>query len=160
MNPSETFDKNISNFLLTANKCALRFIMVGGGAVNFHGYQRHSADIDFWIDISEENQGKLLKTLQTLGYSIEKLPEAVKKGKQNISIKISPVFEIELITNFNPGKSFYQAFQDSILVENENINYRVLSLNDLIASKITSERTKDKLDVEELHKIQLKKRKP
>jgi hypothetical protein len=30
-------------------------ILVGGGAVNFHGFQRHSADIDFWIDVSEEN---------------------------------------------------------------------------------------------------------
>ena len=25
-------------------------LMVGGGAVNFHGYQRHSADVDFWIE--------------------------------------------------------------------------------------------------------------
>jgi len=34
----------------------------------------------------------------------------------------------------------------------------VLSFADLIQSKITSDRPKDKLDVEELHRIQLQKR--
>ena len=29
--------------------------MVGGGAVNFYGYQRHSADVDFWIDTTPSN---------------------------------------------------------------------------------------------------------
>lgn len=35
-------------------------LLVGGGAVNFHGYQRHSADVDFWIDTNEVNFEKLL----------------------------------------------------------------------------------------------------
>ncbi len=33
-------------------------LMVGGGAVNFHGYQRHSIDVDFWIDTQKENLNK------------------------------------------------------------------------------------------------------
>jgi hypothetical protein len=133
-------------------------IMLGEGAVNFHGYQRHSADIDFWIDISEQNLSNLLETLNDLGYHLKNLPEKVKSGQQNISIKISPVFELELITNFNPGKTFEETFQDSILVEEEGIYYNTIGFDDLIKSKITTDRPKDKLDIEVLHKIQLKKR--
>lgn len=134
-------------------------ILVGGGAVNFYGYQRHSADIDFWIEISPDNMQKLLKTLQEMGFPIQELPDSIKKGEQNISIKLSPVFELELITKFNPGKTFEEAFSASEVVENEGLEYHVLSFSDLIQSKITTGRPKDKLDVEELHRIQLLKRK-
>ncbi len=44
------WEESIDNFLKLANKYNVRMIMVGGGAVNFYGYQRHSADVDFWIE--------------------------------------------------------------------------------------------------------------
>ncbi len=159
MNLIESFPERVKLFIKIANKQHLRMILVGGGAVNFHGFQRHSADIDFWIDISDENLNKLHLVIKELGYHIEDLPEKVKTGQQNISIKISPVFELELITNFNPGKTFNEAFNDSVLVEKSDLYYRVLDYYDLISSKITSDRIKDKLDVEELQRINLKKKK-
>jgi hypothetical protein len=154
------FTDRVEAFVKAANENQVRMILVGGGAVNFHGYQRHSADIDFWIDISEQNLHRLLKALHDLGFDIDEFPEKVAKGEQNISIKISPVFELELITNLNSGKSFNKAFNDSILVQRDGLSYHILNFEDLIRSKITSERTKDKLDVEALHKIRLKRTEP
>ena len=56
---NENWDKEVYLFLELAAKHDVRMVMVGGGAVNFHGYQRHSADVDFWLDfwldLSEEN---------------------------------------------------------------------------------------------------------
>lgn len=153
----DNFPERVDLFIKIANSQQLRMILVGGGAVNFHGYQRHSADIDFWVDISEENLKKLHLIINELGYDLEELPELVKKGQQNISIKISPAFELELITNFYPGKSFNEAFKDSVLVEKDDLNYHVLNYFDLINSKITSDRIKDKLDVEELQRIKFRK---
>ena len=49
------WEKNIDEFVLLTNKYQVQMILVGGGAVNFHGYQRHSADVDFWINTSEDN---------------------------------------------------------------------------------------------------------
>lgn len=86
-------------------------ILVGGGAVNFHGFQRHSADLDFWIERREQNLDSLLLAIQQMGYDIDSFPEDVKNGKQNISLKISPIFDLELITNFNPKKTFAEAFK-------------------------------------------------
>lgn len=154
----QNFPERLEQFIKTAHKNQLRMILVGGGAVNFHGYQRHSADIDFWVDITETNIEKLLSTLQEMEYQIPDLPSAVKKGNQNISVKVSPVLELELITNFNPGKSFNEAFTESIQVEKDGLIYNVLNFNDLVMSKITTDRLKDKLDIEELQRIQLKRR--
>lgn len=150
---SEKFPERVDDFIKSAAKNGLRMIMVGGGAVNFHGFQRHSADVDFWIDISDENLEKLLLVLNEIGFQLNDLPETVKNGEQNISIKISPVFDLELITNFNPQKTFDEAFEKSILVERNDLSYFVLDYHDLIRSKIASERIKDKLDVEELQRI-------
>ena len=69
----ENFPNRVKNFIECARKNNLEMLLVGGGAVNFHGYQRHSADIDFWINITSNNIRNLLKTLQDLGYDINEL---------------------------------------------------------------------------------------
>ena len=150
------FDDKVQQFIELANKHQVRMLMVGGGAVNFHGYQRHSADVDFWIDIREENLARLKSALNELGYAFEDFPEEVKQAEQNISIKISPIQEIELITRFNPGKSFEEAFSSSEIATLKGIEiakYRVLSYEDLINSKVKSTRTKDLLDIQQLKQV-------
>jgi len=130
-------------------------IMVGGGAVNFHGYQRHSADVDFWVNPTNLNFKRLLSVFQNLGYDLNEFPDSVLKGEQNISLKFSPVnIDIELITRFSVNKPFEEAFSETEVVEFKNnqkvYRWRVISLDDLIVSKIKSGRPKDLLDIQEL----------
>jgi len=127
--------------------------MVGGGAVNFHGYQRHSADLDFWISTKKENLSNLKRALEDLGFENVEFPQEVKKAKQNISIKISPLTELELITRFNPGKTFEEAYENSVTNQNPEIPYRVINLEELLESKRRSARPKDLLDIQELKRI-------
>lgn len=153
------FDERVLEFVKSCNNNGVRMLLVGGSAVNFYGYQRHSADVDFWIDISEKNLLNLKKALNEINYDFPDYPEKVKMGLQNISIKISPEFEIELITRFNPGRTFNQAFEDSNRVRSEKDNeltWNVLSLDDLLASKKRSGRLKDQLDIQELQKLKNK----
>ncbi|RDY57883.1 nucleotidyltransferase [Flagellimonas nanhaiensis] len=149
--------ENIDVFLELANKFEVRMIMIGGGAVNFHGYQRHSADVDFWIETTDENFDKLAKVFNTMGYEIDEFPIEVKNKEQNISIKFSPIdLNLELITNFSlNNKSFDEAYDKAEIVttEGSNLTWRVLSLDDLIDSKIKSGRPKDMLDIQELKRI-------
>lgn len=70
---------NVDSFIELANKHDLKMLMVGGGAENFHGYQRHSADVDFWIDTSAVNLNKLVRILNEMGFEIEDLPQDVKE---------------------------------------------------------------------------------
>lgn len=155
---TENWNKSIEEFIIEANKLQVEMIMVGGGAVNFHGYQRHSADVDFWLNPIPENFDKLIVVLQNLGYNIKEFPQQVTKGMQNISLKFSPEqIDVELITRFAINKSFEDALSESELIEFENnqkiFRWRVLSLEDLITSKIKSGRPKDLLDIQELKKI-------
>ncbi|PSL04483.1 nucleotidyltransferase [Cecembia rubra] len=149
--------QNIDEFLKEASREGVKMLLVGGGAVNFYGYQRHSADVDFWIDTSEENFSKLLRVFKRMGYEIDSFPYKVKNKEQNISVKFSPAdLNLELITNFQIGKSFDEALAESEIVEiNESgvFKWNVLNLRDLIESKRRAGRPKDLLDILELKSI-------
>lgn len=152
-----SWKEDVDQFIRLTNKHAVRMLMVGGGAVNFHGYQRHSADVDFWIDTTEENLIRLLKVLQDMNYDIADFPKEVKAQEQNISLKFSPEdLDVELITRFSVNKSFDQAYDDSIIYQvagMELLRWNVLSLEDLITSKIKAGRAKDLLDINELNRL-------
>ncbi len=149
--------EDINSFISLADKYGVRMLLVGGGAVNFHGYQRHSADVDFWIDTSNANLDKLIKVFSEMGYVIESFPDKVINQEQNISVKFSPSdLNLELITRFSISKSFDEAHADSVLatVNDKNVfKWNVLSFEDLIDSKIRASRNKDLLDVQELKRI-------
>ena len=100
----------------------------------------------------------LRDALNELGYEFDDFPEDVKRGQQNISIKISPVIDIELITSFNPGRSFPECYEQRYTATNtvngQTFSYEVIAFNDLINSKIKAGRPKDLYDIIELRKIQ------
>ena len=87
----ETWSNNINRFIELSNKYKVRMIMVDGGAVNFHGYQRHSADVDFWIDTTASNLLNLIEVFNEMGYQIDEFPKNVQNQLQNISVKFSPI---------------------------------------------------------------------
>jgi hypothetical protein len=149
------FGDEVQGFLRAAHREGLRILLVGGGAVNFHGYQRHSADIDLWVDPTVANFDRLVAVLKSLGYAVEHLPDAVLRSEQNISIKISPHLELELITRFHPGCTFQEAWDRSVtgeLAGEPVARYHVLRYEDLIESKRRSARPKDLLDIQELQR--------
>lgn len=149
------FEAEVNEFLAGAQRHGLRVIMVGGAAVNHHGYKRHSADLDLWIEPEPANFERLLAILRGMGYAADELPEKVLRAEQNISIKISPGQEIELITRFDPGCTFDEAWVRCEFGEAGGIplaRYRVLGLDDLINSRMRSARPKDLLDVHELQR--------
>jgi hypothetical protein len=153
----KTWDDDINLFIELCARHGVRMLLVGGGAVNFHGYQRHSADVDFWISTDRQNLDMLVKVFQEMDLDITSFPDEVVNQAQNISVKFSPVgLDLELITKFDIGKSFDQAFEDSVEVhikEKPIRKWRVLNLEDLILSKERAARPKDLLDIIELRKI-------
>jgi len=154
------WEEKIDSFIALATIHKVEMILVGGGAVNFHGYQRHSADVDFWINPTEENFKKLIVVFNKMGYKINDFPKAVKQQMQNISVKFSPYdLNLELITRFSINKSFEEAYKESeevIIKKKEILKWNVLSLDDLITSKIKAGRPKDYLDIQQLKEIHKK----
>ena len=154
----KAWNEEILEFVKLASEHGVRMILVGGGAVNFHGYQRHSTDVDFWIDTSEVNFERLVNVFQELGYDLVRFPDDVVEERQNISVKFSPEdLRLELITHFSLNRSFEEAYEDSEMVVTERgqsiMKWHVLSYVDLIDSKLKSQRPKDLLDIQELERI-------
>lgn len=130
----------IDRFIELVNEHSVRMLMVNGGAVNFHGYQRHSADADFWIAATTANFKKLVAVFRDMDYDIDDFPDDVKNQLKNISVKFSPEdLNLELITKFSTTTSFKDAFARSkkaTIKGNPILKWRVLSYEDLIASKL------------------------
>ena len=151
---TQIWKETITQFIELANKYGVKMILIGGGAVNFHGYQRHSADVDFWIKPDEENLEKLVFTFQEMGFEIQEFPVEVKNRDKNISVKFTPDdLDLELITRFEIGKSFDEAYQDAeeVRIGKETLKkWRVISFADLLESKRRAARPKDLLDIEQL----------
>ncbi len=151
------FDDFVASYLSTANDNGLKQLLVGGAAVNFYGYKRHSADVDFWIDMNNENYLRLERTLNDLGFDTSDMPQDVKDQKKNITIKSSPDLSLELITNFFPNKTFVDAYKTSVRgvykTTKSEIAYRIISYEDLLVSKIKAGRPKDLLDIYELKRL-------
>ena len=140
-------------FMLIKNK--VDFMLVGGYAVIYYGYDRNTGDMDIWLKTGNENRDKLVKALKDFGV-IDQHLEILKEMDFTNPV---PVFyfgkeprRIDFLTMISNVK-FEEAIQHVNYSALENEKVPVIHYNDLILSKLTSNRLKDKADIEELEKI-------
>lgn len=63
-------------------------ILVSDGAVVVHGYQKHSAAIDFWIDTRKDNMNKLIQVFKNMDYEVDIFPETILNKKATDFFKV------------------------------------------------------------------------
>ena len=56
-------NKDFKEFLELLNRNQVKYLIVGGYAVAFHGHPRYTKDIDIWIDCDSENAAKIKELL-------------------------------------------------------------------------------------------------
>ncbi len=61
-------DKDFKEFIELLNAHKVAYLVIGGYAVNAHGYPRYTKDIDFWIWLTDKNIEKLLQVIQSFGF--------------------------------------------------------------------------------------------
>lgn len=52
-------NKDFKEFIELLNANSVKYLVIGGYAVNFHGYPRYTKDIDFWIWLDAAQLSKL-----------------------------------------------------------------------------------------------------
>lgn len=52
--------RDFREFLSLLSSHKVKYLLVGGYAVGFHGYPRATADMDIWVSRTEENAQKLV----------------------------------------------------------------------------------------------------
>ena len=60
--------RDLREFIELLNSHDVKYLIVGGYAVAFHGHPRTTGDIDFFIEISEENASKLETVMSEFGF--------------------------------------------------------------------------------------------
>ena len=130
------------------------FLLIGGFAVNFHGFNRPTGDMDIWLKPTNENKEKFIKMIRSEGFNEEGISYIAKLDftKPVVFHTGQIPLRIDFLTFITIVK-FDEAYNQKVLLPLGDKFVPVLHINDLILSKMTSDRIKDKLDVEELQKI-------
>ncbi|MDI6741816.1 MAG: nucleotidyl transferase AbiEii/AbiGii toxin family protein [Smithella sp.] len=130
----------------------VRFILVGAYALAAHGYPRATMDIDIWVMPSPDNADAVLRALRRFGAALQTLTkEDLQKDGTIFQIGVAPR-RIDIITAAS-GLQFEQAYRNSIAINIEGIDVRILSIDDLILNKKATGRTKDLADTEALEDL-------
>ena len=145
-------DQDFKDFILLLNEHKVKYLVIGGYAVNFHGYPRYTKDIDFWLWMTPENIAQLLKALKEFGFGSLNLGiEDFMTPDNIIQLGYEP-YRIDLLVDLE-GVEFEDCFSRKIQGELDDVNINFLSLQDLINIKKQSGRLQDLADAEQLEKI-------
>ena len=148
-------DDEIINLWRLCNQINLEYIMVGGFASNFHGFQRITADIDIWIKDTVYNRQKLRKILKELGIGDFKSIETTQFVPGFTSIMLNTGIELDIMTalkGFDQVR-FEECYEMCSIAIIQEVPVRFMNIKQLIESKIASGRPKDLIDIDELNKI-------
>jgi len=150
-------DKDFREFieLLSAHK--VEYLVIGGYAVNFHGYPRYTKDIDFWIWMTKENSEKIMTVLMEFGFGSLGLKSDDFLVSENIIQLGYEPYRIDIIMNVD-GLEFEPSYQNRSSVKIGNTLVDFLSIDDLILAKRYSGRLQDLADAEQLEKIKKRKK--
>jgi predicted nucleotidyltransferase len=153
MNVFDTYTHQLLNQL---NLQQVQYLVVGGYAVNYHGYRRTTGDIDLWIKPENKvNKEAILKSFRNLNVDKDSLTRlaALDFTKPIVFIDGEEPFKIDFMTHIS-GVSFEEAWQKKLIAKLEGLEVPFIHLNHLILSKIASGRPQDKIDVDKLQQIQ------
>lgn len=100
MNPPST--KDFLEFVRLLNRHGVKYVLIGGYAVGWHGHPRVTKDIDFFVERSPENAAAILRVLEEFGMSCLGIT-ADDLTKEGTCVYFgNPPFRIDLL-NFAEG---------------------------------------------------------
>ena len=150
------------SFIKCAKKNNLRYLLIGGYAVNFHGYNRNTQDLDVWIAPTAENKKAFIDTMLCMNYSPSEvaifnnedftLPFKADIGTVDADIDI--MTHVHHLINFDEAEN-----EKNIFFIDQDLSMNFISYNFLIQTKLKAARPKDLWDIEQLEKIRKNKNK-
>lgn len=151
----DILDDELVRFWKTLNENGVRYIMVGGFATRFHGFNRSTDDLDMWLEDTLINRQHLRKAFSELGYGDFISLETMQFVPGWTSFYIGGGIELDIMTNMKglENLSFNECLEMASIADLENTQVPFLHINHLIANKKIVNRPKDQVDVIELEKI-------
>jgi hypothetical protein len=103
------------------------FLLIGGYAVNYHGYGRYTGDIDFWLRPSNDNKEKFLMVFDELcnnPLDLEKV-KALNFNEAQVICMGEPPLRIDFLTKVNLV-DFDEAWHKRVFLQLKNLKVPVV----------------------------------
>ena len=142
-------NQDFREFIQLLNKNKVRYLVIGGYAVAFHGHPRYTKDIDFWIEPYEANTKKLIKALKEFGFgSLDLRAEDFQEPNTIVQLGYPPN-RIDLITT-PKDIDFKICWENRIKIEVKGTTINFIDLENLKKNKKAIGRFQDLADLENL----------
>ncbi len=150
----DVLDEEFIRFWHVLNNHSVKYIMVGGLATRFHGFNRNTDDVDIWIEDTLANRQNLRKAFAELGYGDYASLETMQFVPGWTSFYAAGV-EIDIMTEMKglENESFADCFAKASRADLAGVMVPFLHINHLISNKKAVNRPKDQLDIIQLEKI-------
>ena len=140
---------DFKEFLKLLNEHKVRYLLIGGYAVGYHGYPRATADMDIWIAMQADNAEKIVSALREFGFDVPELTVGLfLKEKQIVRMGVPPI-RLEITTSIS-GVEFEECYQERVVDILDGVAVTLISLKHLKINKKASGRYKDLDDIENL----------
>ena len=147
----------------------VRYLVVGGVAVNLHGAERMTMDVDLMLGMASANLGRFLKAANTLKLKPGVLPVTLEqfcdsaivekwvREKHMLAFQLrSPVIDSPSIDILlRPVVPFDEAYVRRTRIAMEDVTVSVAAPQDLIALKSGTGRQIDQSDIRALHRLEM-----
>ena len=145
-------DEDFREFIELLNEHQVDYLVIGGYAVNYHGYPRYTRDIDIWLWMTESNIKKLISAIKDFGFRDLNLEIRDFMTPENIIQLGYEPYRIDLLVDVE-GVNFKECFERRIEGDLDGTTVKFLSLQDLITAKKKAGRFQDLADAEQLQKL-------
>ena len=144
----------------------VRYLVVGGVAVNLHGIGRLTVDVDVMLALDQENLGRFVAVAKSFALkpiipvSVDDIADASKvrswiKEKHMLAFALrspdpaTPTLDVLV----NPVVPFEEAFARRVTTPVEGLAVPVASIDDIIRLKTGTGRKKDEADILALNQV-------
>ncbi|MBL8217172.1 MAG: hypothetical protein JNK87_41005 [Bryobacterales bacterium] len=138
---------DFSEFLRLLATHEVRYLLVGGYAVNAFGYVRNTVDLDIWIAADPENQERVVAALREFAFPAATTDLLVEPDAM-LRMGLPPL-RIEVMKKIS-GVDFESCWERRAMLQIDDLTVPMISLTDLKANKRASARAKDLADLAEL----------
>lgn len=134
------------------NSAGVRYLVLGGYAVNHYGYHRATDDLDIWIAIDPENAKRVSEVLQEFGdFPAAAVKPSMFQQKAKVFIFGREPVRVDILTSPD-AVDFEASYARRNVVVWDGVRVPLIGFEDLRANKSASGRAKDIADLENLPK--------
>ncbi len=151
----DMLDEDLLRFWKSLFQHKVNYIMVGGFATRFHGFNRNTEDLDLWLEDTLENRKNLRAAFKELNYGDFPSLETMEFVPGWTNFYVGDGIVLDIMTNMKglENLTFRECHEQASIADLDGIEIPFLHINQLIINKKIVNRPKDQVDVSELEKI-------